>query len=212
MRNKVLGALIVSIGIFGVFLVSPGVGPALASGIALVSSVCGQVGAVNIPFTTTDISTPANPSGGNTKWYTKGGGFCSLSPTGVEACTGGSTANQNIRSFGGGFDGGGSALTAPAVIYFTVPFACVISAWNITVDTGTATFDIWQIATGPAIPTIANTIVAAAPPAISTGTAIHSATLTGWTTTSAANDVYGVVLSAVSGATKASLVVECDAH
>jgi hypothetical protein len=56
---------------------------------APVTSVFGQTGAVNIPVTTTDISTPSNPASGNTKWYTKGGAFCALSPTGTETCTGG---------------------------------------------------------------------------------------------------------------------------
>ena len=123
----------------------------------------------------------------------------------------GPSANQNIRSFGGGFDGGGTALTSGATTYVTVPFACTIAAWNITVDTGTITFDIWKIATGTAIPTIANTITASALPALSTGTAIHSTTLTGWTTAVSANDIVGVEINAVASATKASLVVQCNA-
>lgn len=125
----------------------------------------------------------------------------------------GGTTNQNIRSIGAGFDGGGSALTSGATqtAYFTVPFACTIAAWNITVDTGTITFDVWKIATGTAIPTVANTITASALPAISTGTAVHSTTLTGWTTSVSANDIFGVNINAVSSATKASLVLQCNA-
>ena len=126
---------------------------------------------------------------------------------------GGATGNQNIRSIGAGFDGGGSALTSGAsqTTYFTVPFACTIQAWNITVDTGTITFDIWKIATGTAIPTVANTITASALPAISTGTAIHSTTLTGWTVSVSANDIFGVNVNTVSTATKASLILQCSA-
>ena len=119
-------------------------------------------------------------------------------------------ANGKIRSFGGSFDGGGSALTAGKTTYVTIPFACTIAAWNILVDTGTATIDIWKIATGTAIPTVANTITASAVPAIASGTAIHSTTLTSWTTAVAANDIVGVNLKVVSGATFANLVVECD--
>lgn len=135
---------------------------------------------------------------------------------GITVCNGtnsGGTANQNIRSFGGGFDGGGSALTSGATVttYFTLPFACTITAWNITVDTGTITFDIWKIATGTAIPTSANSITAAALPAISSGTAVHSTTLTGWTTAVAANDIFGININTVASATKASLVVSCNA-
>ena len=77
-----------------------GVRTALASGIAAVSSVFGQVGAVNIPVTTTDISTPSNPASGKTTWYTKSGTLCSLSPGGSEVCTnaGGTVDNNTVKN------------------------------------------------------------------------------------------------------------------
>jgi hypothetical protein len=104
---------------------------------------------------------------------------------------------------------GSPALVADTA-YITVPHACTIAAWNITVNAGTATFDIWKVATGTAIPTSSNSITASAQPAISTGTAIHSTTLTGWTTSVSANDIVGINLKIVSTATFASIVVECD--
>lgn len=114
------------------------------------------------------------------------------------------------HGIGYSFDGGGSALTSGLKKYVTVPFGCTITGWNIAVDTGTATVDIWKIATGTAIPTITNTITASAVPAISTGTAIHSATLTGWTTTVTANDIFGFNLSAVSSATYVNIMLGCQ--
>jgi hypothetical protein len=90
------------------------------------------------------------------------------------------------------------------------PHTCTIAAWNITVNAGTATFDIWKIATGTAIPTSSNSITASAQPAISTGTAIHSTTLTGWTTSVSANDIVAIQLKTVATATFASMVVECN--
>jgi len=121
-------------------------------------------------------------------------------------------SNIRVRSFGAAFTNSGSALASGPVSYFTLPYACTIAAWNITVSPAdTASFDIWKIATGTAIPTVANTIVASAAPAISTGTAIHSTTLTSWTTSVSANDIFGVKLTAVGGtATQATLNVECD--
>jgi hypothetical protein len=138
---------------------------------------------------------------------TNSGGNITLKASGTPS------SNSLIRSIGAGFDGGGSALTsgATATTYFTVPFACTLTAFNITVDTGTITFDVWKIASGTAIPTVANTITAAALPAISTGTAVHSTTLTGWTTAVSANNIFGININAVSGATKASLVLQCNA-
>lgn len=126
------------------------------------------------------------------------------------------TLNQDTasltRGLGAAFDGSGTALTSgsTATVYFTVPFACTISAWNITVDTGTITFDVWKVATGTAIPTVTNTITASALPAISSGTAVHSTTLTGWTTSVSTNDIFGVNINTVSSATKASLILQCN--
>jgi hypothetical protein len=120
-------------------------------------------------------------------------------------------SNTKVRSFGTTFgDTGGSALTSGSVVYFTVPYTCTISAWNVTVDAGTVTFDIWKIATGTAIPTVTNTITASALPAISTGTALHSTTLTGWTTSVSANDIVGIQLKTVATAKYAELDMECD--
>lgn len=120
-------------------------------------------------------------------------------------------SNTKVRSFGTTFgDTGGSALTSGSVVYFTIPYTCTISAWNATVDAGTVTFDIWKIATGTAIPTVTNTITASALPAISTGTALHSTTLTGWTTSVSANDIVGIQLKTVATAKYAELDVECD--
>jgi len=70
--------------------------------------------------------------------------------------------------------------------------------WDIVVDAGTATVDVLKVATGTAKPTAS--IAASALPAISTGTAIHSTTLTSWTTSVAANDIIGFNLTAVATA------------
>lgn len=125
--------------------------------------------------------------------------------SGTWGCLGG-----NVWDIGASFDGGGSAIINNSLTYFTfVHPACTIGAWNATVDTGTITFDVWKIATGTAIPTVTNTIVASAAPAIASGTAIHSTTLTGWTTSVSQNDIFGVKVTAISGATLASLDLQC---
>ena len=124
----------------------------------------------------------------------------------------GPSANQNIRSVGAGFSGGGSALTTGTVAYITMPPACTIAAYDITIDTGTISFDVWKIATGTAIPTVSNTILTGGYLAISTGTAVHStSTALFTTTTSSANDIYGFEVQAVSSATQASIVLQCNA-
>lgn len=131
---------------------------------------------------------------------------------GSASASSGPSANQNIRAIGAGFDGAGTALTTGAVTYVTIPFACTIAAFNITVDTGTVSLDVWKVGTGTAIPTVANTILTGGYLALSSGTAIHSASTALFTTvTVTANDICGFEIEAVSSATKVSLVLQCNA-
>ena len=97
-------------------------------------------------------------------------------------------------------DPAGSALSTGVLCYITVPMAGTITGWDIIVDAGTATVDVWKIGTGTAKPTVTNTITASAKPAIATGTAIHSTTLTSWTTSVSANDILGFNLDTVATA------------
>jgi len=120
-------------------------------------------------------------------------------------------SNQKIRSFSGSFDGGGIALTTGKTVYTTIPYACTISAYNILADTGTATIKFWRLATGTAIPTVANTISTSGV-ALSSGTAIHSTTVSDFTSTAiAANDIVAINLFAVASATFINVVIQCDA-
>lgn len=117
-----------------------------------------------------------------------------------------------IHSINAGFSGGGSVVASAAVTYFVVPYACTLSAWNISVDTGTAQVDVWKIASGTAIPTSANKISGStAPPAIASGTSLHSTTFTGWSTTTVTkNDIVAFSVAAVSAATLISVQLECS--
>jgi hypothetical protein len=113
------------------------------------------------------------------------------------------------RAIGVVFDGAGSALSSGKTIYFTVPFACTINSWNLTADTGTATIKFWKVATGTAIPTSANSINTSGV-SLASGTAIHSTTLSDFTSTAVtANDIFGVNLFAVASATTVSAVLGC---
>ncbi len=112
------------------------------------------------------------------------------------------------HGFGAAFDGGGVALVAGVTAYVTVPEGGTIHAWNLVVDTGTCTITVWKIARGTAIPTVANTISTAGL-SISTGTALHSWTLSDFTTVHVEDgDVLGIHLQAVTGATQINFSVE----
>lgn len=125
---------------------------------------------------------------------------------------GGGGSSNSGHAFGASFysSDGTSALTAGRTVYMVMPFACTIAAWSVTADAGTATVDVWKVATGTAIPTVGNTITAAATPALSSGTSVRSTTLTGWTTAIAANDIIAVNLKVVATATFVNLTVECN--
>lgn len=102
-----------------------------------------------------------------------------------------------------------AGLATSTVCYVTVPFACTIAAWNMQLDAGTATIDVWKVATGTAHAAVGNTITASALPAISTGTAKRSTTLTSWTTTVAVNDMFAFNINAVATATSIGITLEC---
>ena len=153
----------------------------------------GATGATGVGITGTTGATgsngPAGPSGPTGANGSGGFGFAFGSPANSAALTAGSTQTA----------------------YLTVPRACTINSWDITVDGGTISFDVWKVATGTAIPTSTNSIVGGTYPSIATGTAIHSTTLTTWTTTAvAANDIVGINIQAAATAKFASFVVGCN--
>lgn len=55
---------------------------------------------------------------------------------------------------------------------------------------GNAVVDIWKVAYASAPPTVANTICAAAKPTLAAGQKNTDSTLSGWTTTVTAGDVF----------------------
>lgn len=127
----------------------------------------------------------------------------------------GGTANQNIRIIRAGFDGGASVLTTGKVFYLTVPFSCTTKGYNLTLaPSGTISIDVWKIAAGTAIPTVANTIISGSSYlAISSGTAFQSSSTAPFTTTTTSpNDIYGFSIQAVTGSpTQATVELVCSA-
>lgn len=110
-------------------------------------------------------------------------------------------------SIGATFTNAGSTLVAGANTYYVRPSTgqggttCTIQGYNIWVDTGTASFDVWKIAAGTALPTVSNTIISGASYlAISTGTLLESTTTSALTTTTVSGgDVIGFHLQTVTG-------------
>lgn len=118
-------------------------------------------------------------------------------------------SNAKLERVQFSIDGGGSAVTTGQKgTYPVCVYAGTITAYTITVDTGTCTAKFWKKATGTAIPTVSDNINTSGV-AISSGTVIRSTTVSDFTTTTVtANDIFALNLTAVSGATKIFVCLE----
>lgn len=153
--------------------------------------------APNVVATNINFILPDRPSSGVLKATLTGGTNATL------------TIVPNVSSVGFTVDGGGSAITSGKVKgFFTCPYAATISAWNIVVDTGTVTIKCWKIATGTAKPTASNSINTSGV-ALSSGSAIHSTTLSDFTSTAVtAGDIFAFNIESVASATELSFSLE----
>jgi hypothetical protein len=81
------------------------------------------------------------------------------------------------------FYNGGSALAENQTIWLKVPYACNITGWELVADqSGSVTIDLWVDSFAAFPPTDADSITAAATPALSTAQTDNDTTLTDWTT------------------------------
>jgi len=95
-------------------------------------------------------------------------------------------------------DGGGSAITTGACnLFIPVRDAGTIQKVELTADqSGSITVDIWKKAA--AIPGSGDKISASAPATLSSAQINQTSSLTGWTTSVSANDVFGCTVATVS--------------
>ncbi len=82
-------------------------------------------------------------------------------------------------------DGGGSVLTTGVKADLYIPMACTITASTLIADqSGSVVLDLLKSAAFGTVPTVS--IVASAPPTLSSAASGQDSTLTGWTTSVAA--------------------------
>jgi hypothetical protein len=113
-------------------------------------------------------------------------------------------AGGSSATIGTTIDGSGGTITVGQKGYVQVPYACTITSWRLIANTaGSIVVDIWKTA-APTIPTVANVITGSAKPTLSSQQTAASSTLTGWTTSIAANDIIGFN---VNSATTVSWVI-----
>lgn len=127
---------------------------------------------------------------------------------------GGATTNQNLRDVVMTFDGGGLPVAGSATRCREVTFAGTIQGAYIEADvSGSITIDVKTVAhssyTGPAS---ASTITASATPALSSAVKYTDTTLTGWTTSLAANTAVCFAMSAPATVTWATITLKVAAN
>lgn len=102
-----------------------------------------------------------------------------------------------VSSAGVTIDGGGSTPSTGSKGFLQVPFGCTITGWTLLADaSGSAQITVKKCSDA-GFPTTAS-IVASAPPNLSSAQKGESSTLTGWTTAISANDILEFNLDSVT--------------
>lgn len=117
---------------------------------------------------------------------------------------GGDTSGQIVAIW----DGGGSTIDVTKTVDVVAPYAGTITDWEVLLDTATTvSVDVWKDVYANYPPTAADKISASAPPNTSAADHAASSTLTGWSTTITAGDIFRFKPSAVGTATKMTVII-----
>jgi len=132
-------------------------------------------------------------------------------------CAAAPSSNQNIRTIGasfGSFQSGASALSAGATSCVPVYFSGTIKAVHLIANvSGSVTIDVQTVLHASWAGTASvSSITSSDTPALSSASAYTDTTLTGWTTTLAANTDVCFVMSAPTTIAGASITVEVAAN
>jgi hypothetical protein len=137
-----------------------------------------------------------------------------ISTGGVPSC-GTPSATAPTYTFGFTTDGSGTALTTGIKGFEIAPAACTINSVTVlstdnAVTSGSIVIDVWKAAYSSWPPTVSNTITASDKPTLSSATHSQDTTLTGWTTSVSAGDVFGYHIDSVSTLTRVSMFMACQ--
>ena len=127
------------------------------------------------------------------------------------------TTNQNLRTMGYHFDGGGSALSGTITYCSQVPITGTILGWHIDADqSGSATFAVRSVAFGSYTGTAGfagytDVTGGGTAPILSSAVTATSANLTSWVTSVNATDEYCFQLSSPATITWVNVVINFTA-
>lgn len=107
------------------------------------------------------------------------------------------------------FGGGASAIATGIAGDFRAEFPFTITEWTLLADqTGSTQIGIWKDTYANFPPTVADSIVASAPPLISASNKGNSTSLTGWTTAVAAGDVLRFNVDSNTSITRCTMILK----
>lgn len=105
-------------------------------------------------------------------------------------------------------DGGGSIISSGVKGDLDIPFACTINSVTLLADqVSSVVVDIWKNTYANFPPVVGNSIVASAPPTLSSATKSQDATLTGWTTALAAGDILRFNVNSATSLTRLTVAL-----
>ncbi len=168
-------------------------------------------------LTDDDHSQYHNDTRGDARYYTQSQIDTSLSGKAntshthsISDVTGLSTAVDaaKIGGIGVTIDGNGSAITTGLKALVAVPFAGVITGWDIVADqSGSVVIDVWKTNYASAPPTVANTIAGSEKPTLSGAQKNQDLSLSTWTTTVTAGDIIAFNVDSAATVQKVSLTL-----
>jgi hypothetical protein len=146
-------------------------------------------------------TTPTAPGGNvNVKWQTDVSGNVSAY-AGIPGVSGSPAAVGIV------IDGGGSTPATGSKGFVQVPYGCTITGWTILTDvSGSAQITVKK-STYAGFPTTAS-IVASAPPVLTSAQKMTSTALTGWTTAISSGDVLEFNLDSVTAISRIFLELQ----
>lgn len=119
------------------------------------------------------------------------------------------TGNIAVGAISLSLNGGGSTITTGYKSFTTVTFSGEILEYTILADrTGSIVIDVWKDSYGNFPLTTGDSICVSSKPTLATGIKNTDSTLTSWTKTFSAGDVFGFNVDSVSGVTNVNLTLK----
>lgn len=166
--------------------------------------------------TVTSTTSVFKGAGGATSLFIPSGSFACPASDGTDYVTTAGIglprlANLQVTALTYVIDGGGSAITTGVKGDLLIPFACTINSATLQADqSGSIVVDVWKKAYATSSPpTVGETITASALPTLVSAQSSQDATLTGWTTSVSANDMFRFNVNSATTVTRATLTLKC---